>query len=73
MFQTLSNGNNFTWGFTSGSVQYVNAATKSSESPNIIVNTGNTPFTQLDILYNISSGGIGFRQRRQFIAMIIIV
>lgn len=62
MYQTLSNGNNFTWGFTSGSVQYVNQATKSSESSPIIVNTGNTPFTQLDILYSISNGSIGFRQ-----------
>jgi hypothetical protein len=63
MYQPLSNGNTLTTSFTTGSTGFVNAAAATSSSGgNIIINTGNIPFTKLDVLYNIESGLIGFRQ-----------
>lgn len=68
-YQTLNTGNNFTWGFTIGNTGFVNAASKSAESLIITVNTGNIPYTQLDILYNLESGSIGFRQHNAITAI----
>jgi|GEM_PF-1531644 len=62
VYQTLTTGNNFNWGITTSTVPYVNLAVKSSQTSTLSVNTGNAPFTQLDVLYNIQSGLIGFRQ-----------
>ncbi|MCC2644380.1 MAG: hypothetical protein K0R94_158 [Burkholderiales bacterium] len=60
IYHTLATGNNLNWSIITGNTP----AVKSSETSVLMVNTGNAPFTQMDILYNIESGLMGFRQHQ---------
>lgn len=59
--QRVGSGDYFIWSFTTGTTLFVNAAYRSNESPDVLVNTGNTPFTMFDILYDVQNGQMGFK------------
>lgn len=59
--QRIGSGDYFLWSFNTGTILFVNAAYRSNESPTTLVNTGNTPFTMFDVLYNVQNGQMGFK------------